>query len=467
VYWGAWLGRDPDWDRWLRPLAWCPACEQQVRAVQWWKRPGADMGRYRAQHLYRCPHHACRGQVVEPAVLPAAAAIDWALPGTRIGDRAVPLRPKTITRIEAGLRKYAVPISVQTGASDRQPGSRTRPVSAPLATQAATATPALAASPLMVPAGGTWRQDATPVTEPTAARTARENDGLAVPPFVTIHRGGPDQVRTAPVTGPLPAAVAGGNHHGLAVPPFLVPLRSGRPRTICVTGPMATVVADGSNHALVSPPLLVPVEGRDGKDALPVTGPARTQTARAETGLAVPPFIAVLHHSSETEAITEPLRSATAHSGNPQAPLDPEAAAMVMRNNTPRGDPGQMCTPATEPLRALTTTGHQSLLTWAHLLVPYYGTGRAHPVAEPAGTLTTRDRYAMASPAVDINDVLFRMLEPHEIAAPMAFLPGYVVLGSKRERVRQLGNAVTPPVAEILIAALVETITGEPIDPAA
>src|SRR5215470_7806989 len=93
VYWGAWLGRDPDWDRWLRPLAWCPACEQQVRAVQWWKRPGADMGRYRAQYLYRCPHHACRGQVVEPAVLPAAAAIDWALPGTRIGDRAVPLRP--------------------------------------------------------------------------------------------------------------------------------------------------------------------------------------------------------------------------------------------------------------------------------------------------------------------------------------------------------------------------------------
>jgi DNA (cytosine-5)-methyltransferase 1 len=141
--------------------------------------------------------------------------------------------------------------------------------------------------------------------------------------------------------------------------------------------------------------------------------------------------------------------------------------AMVMRNNTPRGDPAQMCTPATEPLRALTTTGHQSLLTWAHLLVPYYGTGRAQPVTEPAGTLTTRDRYALASPAINVDDVWFRMLEPHEIAAAMAFLPGYVVLGSKRERVRQLGNAVTPPVAEILIAALVEAITGEPIELAA
>ncbi len=129
AYWGAWLGRDPDWDRWLRPPAWCPGCEQQVRAVQWWKRPGADMGRYRAQYLYRCPHHACRGQVVEPAVLPAAAAIDWALPGTRIGDRAVPLKPKTIARIEAGLRKYAIPVSVhRTGSLPATPAlSANRP----------------------------------------------------------------------------------------------------------------------------------------------------------------------------------------------------------------------------------------------------------------------------------------------------------------------------------------------------
>jgi DNA (cytosine-5)-methyltransferase 1 len=34
------------------------------------------------------------------------------------------------------------------------------------------------------------------------------------------------------------------------------------------------------------------------------------------------------------------------------------------------------------------------------------------------------------------------MLEPHEIAAGLTFTPGYIVLGNKRERVRQLGNAV-------------------------
>lgn len=45
----------------------------------------------------------------------------------------------------------------------------------------------------------------------------------------------------------------------------------------------------------------------------------------------------------------------------------------------------------------------------------------------------------------------------------MAFQPDYVVLGSKRERVKQYGNAVTPPVSEILMSALVECIQGHDI----
>ena len=43
----------------------------------------------------------------------------------------------------------------------------------------------------------------------------------------------------------------------------------------------------------------------------------------------------------------------------------------------------------------------------------------------------------------------------------MAFLPAYVVLGNRRERVRQFGNAVTPPAAEVIVSALVEAVDGE------
>ena len=52
AYWHRSLGRDPDWDRYLRPDAWCPRCDQTVAGIQTWKRPGQDMGRYNTQY---CP----------------------------------------------------------------------------------------------------------------------------------------------------------------------------------------------------------------------------------------------------------------------------------------------------------------------------------------------------------------------------------------------------------------------------
>lgn len=368
AYWLASLGRDPDWDAWLRPEAWCPGCGQVIRAVQWWKRPGADMGRYRAQYLYRCPHTSCRNAVVEPPALPAAAAIDWTRLGTPVGDRRRPMAPATRARIAAGLARYARPITLETTWHDKAPADRTWPADAPLSTQTAQQTKALACPPpLLVPAGGTWRgrgpEGARPVTEPMATRTVRENDGIAIPPFITIHHGASGDVRTAPVTGSLTAVTASGNHLGLAVP----------------------------------------------------------------------------------------------------------GAAMIVRNNTARGDPGQMTTPATQPVRTLTTTGHQSLVSWAHLLVPYHGTAAtAQPITWPAGTLTARDRYALATgtAAIEVDDVLFRMLAPPEIGRAMAFGDAYIVVGSQREKVRQYGNAVTPPVAEVLIRALAQAITASSLEAA-
>lgn len=392
AYWHRSLGRTPDWDKWLRPRAWCTGCDEWVRAVQVFKAPGRDMGRYRQQYVYRCPQVKCRNQVVEPETLAAAVAIDWSLPGQRIGDRAKPLAEKTIARIQAGLEKFAKPITLEAAGNtfERRPGVRTWPVDAPLTTQTTTPTKALAYEPLIVPAGGTWRDTGTPLTEPMPTRTTRENDGLAVPP------------------------------------------------------------------------LLVPVEGRDGKEPGTVNAPLRTQTARNETGLAWLPFIAELRGGgSDARSVADALATVTA-SGNHHGLVAPAIPAFVMRNNSSRsGDGGEHCTTAAEPLRTLTTAGHQSLVTWEHLLMPYYGNGTARTVAEPVGTLSTRDRYALVRGDVDIDDVLFRMLEPHEIGRAMSFADQYIVLGNKREKVRQYGNAVTPNAAEVIVCALVEAISGE------
>ncbi|MFD8144761.1 DNA cytosine methyltransferase [Streptomyces sp. NPDC059708] len=398
AYWHESLGRTPDWSKWLRPRAWCTGCDEWVRAIQVFKDPSKDMGRYRQQYVYRCPQVKCRNQVVEPSTLPAAVAIDWSLPGQRIGDRAKPLADKTLARIQAGLDKFARPITLEAAGNtfERRPGVRTWPIDAPLTTQTTTPTKAMAYEPFMVPAGGTWRDAPSSVMDPMACRTTRENDGLAIPP------------------------------------------------------------------------LLIPVEGRDGKEPASANSPLRTQTARNETGLAWLPFMVTMRGGGDQlrgRAIHDALGTVSAN-GNHHGLVTPaNMPALVMRNNSSRsGAGGEHCTSAAEYFRTLTTAGHQSLVTWEHLLVPYYGNGTARPTSEPVGTLSTRDRYALVKGDVDINDVLFRMLEPHEIGRAMSFADDYIVLGNKREKVRQLGNAVTPNAAEVILCALTEAISGEELD---
>jgi DNA (cytosine-5)-methyltransferase 1 len=325
AYWHKSLGRRPDFDKWLRPHAWCPSCDERVQAVQVFKKPGNDMGRYGAQYIYQCGKVSCRGQRVHPETLPALAAIDPTIPGIRIGDRASRKLPAlaeaTMDRIRAGVRRYW--------------------------------------APLMVPVEGRPGKTAAPGSEPLRTQTCRNETGFALPPFITPLRGGGDKENARSVSDPLTTVTASGNHHGLALPP------------------------------------------------------------------------------------------------------------LVMRNNTPRGDAGQMSTPVTEPVRTITAAGHQSLL------VPYYGASTsASTAAEPIGTLTTKDRYGLATPDLDaltdgfdLDDVLFRMLAPHEIARAMAFDPSYKVsVKDKRTQVKLWGNAVTAPVAEVIVSALVECITGVELD---
>jgi DNA (cytosine-5)-methyltransferase 1 len=376
-----WRAGQPAPDLDVRPAAWCGPCGLEVAAVQSWKRPDRPAwGRYRAQYVYRCPRVECRHSVVEPYADPAATAIDWSLLGQRIGDRERPLSVKTIERIRAGLERYARPLTFEArGNTFVRTGPDGRPVYA----------------------------RAWPVDQPTATLTTSETRALVGLPFITNHRGGPGDYRTSPIDEHLPTVTASGNHLGL----------------------------------------VVPVEGRDGIVARPTTDPARTQTARLQDALVVPyygtgvarpadremptmgtvdtaglAFIAELRGGgSDARDVREPLATVTA-SGNHH---------MLVRHNTARSGPGgEMCTPATEPARTITTKGHQSLVGWPH-------------------------------DAPEVDDCTFRMLEPREIQAAMAFRRDYQVLGNRREQVRQLGNAVTPPAAEWLIRAVAASLGGE------
>jgi len=73
--------------------------------------------------------------------------------------------------------------------------------------------------------------------------------------------------------------------------------------------------------------------------------------------------------------------------------------------------------------------------------------------------LPAQPRHYLVQPGdvPKVEDCGFRMLQPHEIQAAMAFPADYTVLGTKRERVKQLGNAVTPPAMSILMQRVMET----------
>ena len=201
--------RRPDVGRWQRPQAWCTDCGSVVSAVQSWKNPAKQAGRYRAQYFYRCPNSRCRHKVVEPGWLPAATVIDWSLPGQRIGERTRPLAAKTRARIAAGIARYwAQPLAVPVEARD---GKTAAILDAALRTQTTRLETAL-----VVPAGGTWNTTAAPVSAPVRTRTARDPDAVDMPPFMAELRGGGST--HCPVTEPLCTVTAGGNHHALIAP---------------------------------------------------------------------------------------------------------------------------------------------------------------------------------------------------------------------------------------------------------
>lgn len=371
--------RRPDLARVQQPPAWCPE-HGAVRAMKVWKN-AARAGRFRTQYRFACPESSCRGREVTPQWLPASSIIDWSDLGTRIGDRPRPLAEKTMKRIQAGIDRYWFNAGREPLIVNHVSGSdSTRSSSVHEATPTMVAG-GLHAS-LLVPVEGRDGKTARPVAEPYRTQTARNETGLLVmeaagntydsaDPKHPGHGRADGYMRVWPGEDPL-RTVHTTASKGVAFAPFIAELRGGGSDARSTTDPLATVTASGNHHALITS-----YYGRGGSQP---------------TGEALPTVTTVDTH------------------------------ALIMRNNE---GGAEMTTPVEEPVRTVTTAGHQSLLT--------------------GGTPV-------------IEDCTFRMLTPSEIKQAMAFPDTYRILGTKRDQVRMSGNAVTPPAARDLIAAVVASL---------
>lgn len=248
----------------------------------------------------------------------------------------------------------------------------------------------------LVPVEGREGKTAQPVSGPVRTQTTRNETGLLVP-LVVNNVSGADGSRSSTAREPLPTMVAGGLHASLLSPPMMHLEAAGN--TYDAADPHHPAHGRGNGYYRVW----------DGAE------PLRTMHTTASKGVAFPPFIAELRGgSSEARAVTDPLATVTA-SGNHHG--------LVMRHNS---GGAEMLTPTEEPVRTLTTAGHQSLIS---------------PGAR-----------------IEVDDCSFRMLTPHEIQQAMAFPGEYQLLGNKREKVRMAGNAVTPPAARDLVGAVAASL---------
>lgn len=387
LYVVCWLkgNRAPNVDKVMRPLAWCPNCQEVVESQQAWKN-GRTVGKYRSQYVYI---HATCSTTVEPGYLPAAAAIDWTLRGKMIGSRTKPLAEKTRRRIAAGIARYWAPFHMEQGgnqydaADPKHPayGSpngyyRTWSVYDTLRTLHTQETKAL-----VVPLEGRAGDRVKSTDEVLRTQTSRHLDALAMP-------------------------------SGATAPAFIAELRGGGSDARPASHPLSTVTASGNHHGLV-----VPAGGTWNDDARSTSEPHRTMTTRETSALLTPYYGA----AESSKPASDPVGTLTTR----------DRYALITRHNSSKGDGAEMTTPATEHLRTLTTTAQQSVIT-------------------PGD---------MAAAEAQVDDCLFRMLEPHEVAAGMAFPTDYKWSGTRRERVKLAGNAVTPPAARDLIAAVVEALS--------
>ena len=91
-------------------------------------------------------------------------------------------------------------------------------------------------------------------------------------------------------------------------------------------------------------------------------------------------------------------------------------------------------------------------------MIVYYGSDGAggwHSLDRPIRTLTTLDRFGLVTWQGDVP--MLRMLQVPELKRAMGFDESFrIEMGTRRDRIRLLGNAVCPPVMQAVVRSLTQ-----------
>lgn len=418
---------------------------------------------------------------------PARDIIDWNIRGKSIFGRKKALAPKTLARIYAGAVKHKWPEPFIVVLRNHMAAQG---IDAPLPTIAANGMHIGLAEPVIM--NGRKGNQAKPVsTEPIPTLDTKGGVWLAEPLVLSNQNSG--AARSA--EDPLPTITTGGSgaekREGCARPMLVTVAHGNDPRerdantrrAHDIEDPLGTVHGTGSSYAVVEPFILNRHgDGYGETRAHSIEEP--TPTANCDGGgYLVEPFVLSQASGGAPRAVSDPIP--TAPTGGAHALISPYYGS----------GSGETCTSDVEPLPTLTAknrcglvvpvthtqggNGSRSVddpiptMTTAKggefaVVMPVTHAGghaRVQGVDEPIPTVTGANRGEQAiaqgviTPVFDGEsyDILFRMLEPHELAAAMGFTTddqSYEFAGTKTEQIKQIGNAVSVAMMKAEVKAI-------------
>jgi DNA (cytosine-5)-methyltransferase 1 len=290
-----------------------------------------------------------------------------------------------------------------------------------------------------------------PLSPNTIRRIAaglRKFGGINAQPFLVMLYGTND---ARSLDRPAPAVTAGGNHIGLAEP-FLVNMK-GQSDAAALNQPAPTVTAHAP-HLYLCEPFIVPQFSGAAPRSVERPLGVVTTTSRG-IGLVEPFIVHSTHHGARNVHGTgEPLPTVTGANRGEMALVEPftvmttQASSLGLRS-------------IDEPVQTVTTAKGGEVALVEPFIVKYFGKGEnVISMGQPLATVTTKDRFMLVEPRtgkpVAELDILFRMLQPHELAAAQGFPADYQFTGTREERVKQIGNAVPVNLATALCRALLQ-----------
>lgn len=237
--------------------------------------------RGRRQICWPEPTHSRDGRPGTLPWVPAREIIDWNIESESIFTRKRPLKPKTMARIMAGLRKFGLAPFLATTTHGNSGKAN----------------------------AANW--NAHSVDAPIGSVTSALEKGLVEPFLIQTAHAGSD--RMAPVSEPL-RTVAGNRGSEALVEPFIVQLRGtnfgqvdGSARSL--SEPLGTITSGGGHHGIVEAGLLP--QQSDGA-LRPVSHPAPTVATSGAIAL-VQAFLVKYYGAADgAQSIGEPLDTVTA-----------------------------------------------------------------------------------------------------------------------------------------------------------